>query len=87
VSALKLRHVIEAATKRRKSAAVDPAKCCRGRGRLDTRTRTRPSAVRLLRICLSQQWWAGLAAGYVDLGQGYDGVMQQIIWQGSKGLI
>jgi hypothetical protein len=31
--------------------------------------------------------WAGLAAGYVDLGQGYDGVMQQIIWQGSKGLI
>ena len=29
VSALKLKHVIEAATKRRESAAVDPAKRCR----------------------------------------------------------
>ena len=28
-SALKLKHVIEAATKRRESAAVDPAKRCR----------------------------------------------------------
>jgi hypothetical protein len=59
VSALKLRHVVEEPTKRRQSAAVDPAKCCRGRGRLDTR----PSAVRLLRICRSQQWWARPCSG------------------------
>jgi hypothetical protein len=79
VSPLKLKHVSEDETKRRKVQLLIQQSAARRRGRLDTR----PSAVRLLRIC--RLGWP--AAGYVDLGQGYEGVMQQIIWQGSKGLI
>jgi hypothetical protein len=83
-SPLKLKHVSEDETKRRKVQLLIQQSAARRRGASGYEAKCRPAAPHLSFPAMVGR---PAAAGYVDLGQGYEGVMQQIMWQGFRGLI